>query len=78
MQTHDEGEPWRDYAPPSPRPTADPMLAKMQYGYARLRHIATALVRRWEEIESGQNERDDVVTQLMDKIAAILQEERYP
>lgn len=82
MQTHDEGEPWHDYVPPLPRPTADLTLVKIQYNYARLHQAAIALVEYWESIGSPRDERDycnvDRVTELMDKMASLLREGEHP
>lgn len=82
MQTHDEGEPWQDYVPPTQRPTPDAALAKMQYDYAALHRAASTLVRHWRNIGSPDDEQHywspRVTNELIGKIATLLQEHPYP
>ena len=82
MQTHDEGEPWLDYRPTTMRPTADPVLAKMQYDYARLREVASALLAYLQRAGAQHlGEWPESAMQgelLIARLAALLHEDHYP
>ena len=80
MQTHDEGEPWQDYIPPTQLPTPDAHLARTQLYYGKLHRATAGLVRQWDDYRRDsdipQPDWLDIIEEHIERIAIILKEQQ--